>query len=274
MATGLNRSGSAPLPALTLLLGPPRSGTTFLQKMLCQYCQGIGIYEPTGVSAYQGIAAGINPYDAILTGRHPHIQRNPGVPVIVKEVQDGVMGAYLARQGHDLSSWVDLRRLGPARILWIFRNPLDVWRSIVAQGWDQTHHPLEVYLDFYADALACYEAMQCQAPEATAVLSYERLIGSLETSLHRIADFAGLAETEGWADAEEGKDLYYKRVHYDPAVRALMESLNAHSSLHGGPSAAKPKPPMEASVEAAIQARLGPLFASIQRHDLLAGEPS
>ncbi|MEB3331523.1 MAG: hypothetical protein VKI83_03405 [Synechococcaceae cyanobacterium] len=269
MASTSGRTGAAAAP-ITLLFGPPRSGTTFLQKRLCQHCNGIGIYEPTGVSAYQGINAGCNPYDRIFSGEHPHIRRHPDAPVIVKEVQDGVMQAYLARQGHDLISWVNLYRLRQSRILWIFRDPAEVWRSIVAQGWHRTHHPLETYLSFYCDAVSCYETMRSLAPQATAVLSHERLIRAGKTGLHRIAAFAGLRESAGWSDQEDSKALYYQRVHYDPSVRELMEALDAHSSLHRGLSAAKSKPALDAATRQAIQARLQPLYARIRSQDLLA----
>lgn len=184
-----------PKPTIAVVLGPPRTGTTFLQKKLCELSNGIGIYEPTGISAYQGVNVGINPYDSILAYQHQHIRANPGAPIVVKEVLDGVMISHMASQGHDLTSWIDFRRLGNTRIIWIVRSPIEVWRSIVAQGWDRTYHPINTFATFYAAAYACYQTMKDLAPSQTTIISHERLIQALNHNLELIARFAALPKS-------------------------------------------------------------------------------
>lgn len=253
-----------------MVLGPPRSGTTFLQKKLCELSNGIGIYEPTGISAYQGVNVGINPYDSIFGCQHQHIRNNPGAPIVVKEVLDGVMISHLASQGHDLTSWIDFRRLRSTRIIWIFRHPIEVWRSIVAQGWDRTYHPIDTYISFYADAYACYQTMKALAPTQTTIISYERLIQALNHNLKLIAQFAALPVAAAWDQRSEDKTAYYRRVYYDASVKVLMEEQDAHASLHNGLVSGKAKPTLDDASRNRINARLLPLYEQILAEDLLA----
>lgn len=256
--------------SITLIFGVPRSGTTFLQKKLCLLSQGIGIYEPTNLSAYQGEIDRANPYEDIFLRQHQHIKNNPGAPIIVKEVLDVVMASHLASRGHDLISWVSLSRLENAKIIWIFRNPVEVWRSIVAQGWEKTYHPFEAFISFYADAWSCFKAMKALAPRNTEVISYEQLVASEEQSLKKAAEFAGLPISPEWQNAELDQEAYYQKVYYDPTTKAVMEAYDAHSSLHRGLAAAKPKPAIQVSDNLKIQQLLKPIYEQVLRQDLLA----
>lgn len=232
---------------------------------------GIGLYEPTGASAFQGIGVGTNPYATLLDETHPHLVRHPRCAVVVKEVLDEVLRAYLLSQGHTLMSWVGPALLQRARTLWIFREPSAVWRSIRAQGWDQTHHPFETFQTFYRHAIGAYQSMLAAYPTQVGLVTYERLMQDPAAGFVEVARFLGLPwQPEQWEGNGSRAD-YYRRVDYHPAVRRVMEEQDAHRSLEHGPAFGRPKPCLSAEEQQQIEHTLGPIYALAQAEDILRG---
>ena len=196
------------------IFGTPRCGSTFLQDRLSR--AGIGVYEPTGASAFQGIGAGTNPYASLLDETHPHLRQHPQCAVVVKEVLDDVLRAYLTSQGHTLTSWVGPALLQQARTVWIFREPSAVWRSIRAQGWDQTYHPFETFKTFYGHAMASYQAMLAAYPTQVGVVTYERLMHNPATAeVWQTAfgqDFGGMAQGDN-KTGQKGTNSIFVMMH-------------------------------------------------------------
>ncbi len=251
------------------IFGTPRCGSTFLQDRLSR--AGIGVYEPTGASAFQGIGAGTNPYASLADETHPHLRQHPQCAVVVKEVLDDVLRAYLTSQGHTLTSWVGPALLQQARTVWIFREPSAVWRSIRAQGWDQTYHPFETFKTFYRHAMASYQAMLAAYPTQVGVVTYERLMHNPAAGFREVAQFLGLAWQPQQLEGNETRADYYRRVDYHPAVRTAMEEQDAHRSLAHGPEFGRPKPALSAQEQQQIELALSPVYALAQAADILRG---
>ncbi len=256
---------------INLLFGPPRSGTSFVQKILSK--SGIGIYEPTGQNVFNDPNNKVSPYLSIFaeensTNLHSHIKSNPNKSVFVKDVPCSYVSEFLKKHETTFQSWVGEGNIKQSKTLWIFRNPIDTWKSIKAQGWDKTDFDLRKFEKFYKSCATLYYEMKHKQPSSTGVVIYDSIMKDQNKAFEKLFGFFNKPFNKKFVEGKESTEDYYSRVHYSPERRAYTEFNTAHQSLHKGVSGAKIKPELLQYEKTLINDLLMPVFKKISNYDI------
>lgn len=254
--------------SINLLFGPPRSGTSFIQKVLSY--RGIGIYEPTGQNAFNEPKNNVSPYLSIFSATydirlHSHIKNNPNQPVFVKDIPDSHVLGFLKNHSQTLQSWIGEKNIKNAKTLWIFRNPLKTWQSIKTQGWDKTNYNLTQFIQFFKTCTKLYLEMKQENPSITTLIIYDLLMDDPQKHFKMLYDFFNIPFSRELITKSETKKEYYARVYHTPDVKGFIESNNIHSSLHSKSFIPKAGPVLSIREQAQINKELMPVFENLTK---------
>lgn len=202
---------------LLFLIGPPRSGSTLLTRMLGNHAEVFAPQEPHLLTplAHLGFRDRVDraPYDPVITqtalrelvaalpnGEEDYLDA-------LRAATDTLYGRLLAPSGASVlldktpayALVLDfISALYPeARYIVLTRNPLAVWASFAYSFFDGDHataHGFNPVLERYVPAIARF--LRERRVELCHV-RYEELVADPGAQLQRICDFAGLAYDEG-----------------------------------------------------------------------------
>ncbi len=207
---------------LVFLIGPPRSGSTLLARMLGAHSAVCAPEEPHLITplAHLGYFASVEsaPYDPVITrqaaralvaglpgGEHAYLDA-------LRAYTDAIYRGLLAGGSGRATLLLDktpayalslefLARLYPgARYVVLTRHPLAVWSSYVDSffdGDDRVAHAHNPLLERYVPAIARFLR---EAPVALHRVRYEELVRDPEGHARALADFLGLDFEPGMVD--------------------------------------------------------------------------
>lgn len=223
--------------SLVFVIGPPRSGSTMLQRMLASHSQVATHPEPHLVTplAHLGIWATVEraPYDHInaALAQREFVAALPGGEqtywAACRAYLDGLYGPMLEASGKRL--FVDktpanalvlpfLTRVYPrARYLVLTRHPLAVFCSYVNSFFEGDAEAAVAFNDILGRYVPAMAAFLRQAEVPRHHLTYEELVRSPEVQLEALFDFLGLPHQPDAVDYGD-KDHVDKSLG-DPKVR-------------------------------------------------------
>jgi len=214
---------------LLFLIGPPRSGSTLLTRMLGGHPEIFAPQEPHLLTplAHLGYYASVEkaPYDAAITqaAMRELVRALPGGEDdyldALRACSDTLYQKLLAPSGRtrllDKTPAYALvldfvAKLYPtATVVVLTRNPVAVWSSYVKSFCDGDHaaaHAHNPLLERYVPAIARFLR---ERPMPYCHIHYEELVADPDTELRRICDFAGLEfhpEMIEYGDRPEGQE--------------------------------------------------------------------
>lgn len=208
---------------LLFAIGPPRSGSTLLARMIGAHSQVFAPAEPhlltplAHLGYYERVESA--PYDPVisqaaireLVGSLPGGERD--YLAALRACTDSLYGRLLEGSGARLlldktpayALALDfVARLYPkARYLVLTRNPFAVWSSYVQSFFDGDHevaHRFNPILERYVPAIARFLR---EAPVAIAHVRYEELVADPEQRMRELCPFLGLDFEPGMVDYGE-----------------------------------------------------------------------
>jgi hypothetical protein len=202
---------------LVFLIGPPRSGSTLLTRMLGAHSAivappephlltpiaHLGFYERVGEAPYDPVIseAGIRELVATLPrGEADYLDALRAYTDMIYERLLSGSGAHLLLDKTPAYALVldFVARLYPkARYVVLTRHPLAVWSSVVGSFFDGDHvaaHAHNPVLERYVPAVARFLR---EAPVPLHHLRYEELVSAPRESMEGLCDFLDIAFEEG-----------------------------------------------------------------------------
>lgn len=226
---------------LLFLIGPPRSGSTLLARMLGAHPQVFAPAEPHLLTplAHLGYYETVEraPFDPVISQAaiRELVASLPGGErdylAALRAYSDSLYGRLLEASGRRLLldktpayalSLDFVAKLYPkARYVVLTRNPFAVWSSYVQSFFDGDHasaHRFNPLLERYVPAVARFLR---EAPVAIHRVRYEELVAEPEAQMRALCSFLGLAFVPGMVDyGESGAPLATARGLGDPITVA------------------------------------------------------
>jgi hypothetical protein len=243
------------LPQIRYILGPQRSGTSLLQRALSTSANHLGIFEPLRAE----IA-----FDKKLTYSVFKQTTDPECHTLMKEFPDKIfilkdaLGRTIRRELGDeiFPSPNDIKRSAP---LFVFRNPLDTFRSVQRQGW----YSHDAFISLQEQAFTTFNKLK-ELYNNVSVITYEKLVSDPENYLRQICSKWNIKFENTMI---EWNKKYLDAVKYHPEGKKELLQTNFQSSLMTATSF-KPKkvtlPVPENSLEEKIYNTLNPRYKSIK----------
>ncbi len=244
-----------------LILGPPRSATTFLQQSLSM--NGAGIYEPIqaaelglectvtkiegGGEYHQGPSITdkiktLDIYKKLFTNNikdmHPHLRDNLDKPYFIKECSAGfLMGLfeYMRGESNDLFDFFldhdPSQEINTPKAIWIFRDPLQTYASFKEKKFSS----FEDFVYMFKKAVPYYETMNKLYPDTTVMVTQGDFMGGKkEEVLRRLCKFLDIEFTETMLHPEQNDILTSGNIYLSPKQLSIEKRQDYHGTIRTG----------------------------------------
>jgi hypothetical protein len=212
-------------PNVKLILGPPRSGTSLLQRVICETPSVYGLYEPLRQELKTFGKLKYKPYEPFGSATlHDDMKRLPTKTFIVKEALGGKLPIRLENVLPDPDKTVP--RLKP---VFIFRHPLKTWQSIKARKWMS----ISSFIRLYTKNYQLFRRLQSAYPTHVFLVLHDHFVSNSATVLHALSQFWQVALNP----VSTFKASYYEKVFYsknqikEAAEKPVHQTLFSHNSI-------------------------------------------
>jgi hypothetical protein len=207
------------------IFGPPRSGTSFLQRMLCQNSNAFGIYEParTQLLYEKQSVPDYRPFFKSLSESecHPALKNKPNKTIVLKEALGNALSSF---EVDDFFPSID--SLKKSRPVFIFREPISTFESIKRKKW----YDIDTFVGIYKKCYKSYLKVK-SIHKKTICLTYEELVKKPENTLEKICKDWGLKYEDTMVPTNGWKTDYFKTIHYHHELQSDIETAGIHNSL-------------------------------------------
>lgn len=246
---------------LRYIFGPARSGTSHIQRSLCDSFDAIGVYEPLRYDMIWGHNS-LDTESAAPPIKQEFLRRAARENRIV--IAKDVLNIYLTDD-----CVVDLLMgsyLGHVNPVFVFRDPLKAGASIKARNW----YPIKSYIENYQIAYRAYERLRDQGRSVMAI-THEQFMAHAKDITSKVADFW---DVEVVSNGGHWTKSYYDTVHYEAEQKAEVTNSGSQEMIlgsEGAPKISRHSPQdhiLSAAEVAQLEETVVPLYKRVFRQSL------